>query len=155
MQVTAKLNSLRISPRKVRLVANLIKGLDSQEVLNQLSYLNKGCAKDLLKLVNSAIANGENNYGLQKNNLFIKECSVNEGMILKRWRPRAQGRAAKIRKRSSNITLVLDERVPTPVEKAGKQSASAKESKSSKKEPVNPLSSKTTEDRKETIEKKK
>ncbi|MFH1187544.1 MAG: 50S ribosomal protein L22 [bacterium] len=113
MQVKASVKNLRISPKKVRLVVNLVKGMDAQEAQKQLSFLNKRSAKDVLKLLNSAIANGENNFGLQKNNLFIKEFRVDSGITLKRWTQRAFGRAAMIRKKASHIKLVLDEKVPT------------------------------------------
>ncbi|MFH1564418.1 MAG: 50S ribosomal protein L22 [bacterium] len=113
MQVKASIKNLRISPKKVRLVVNLVKGMDAQEAQKQLSFLNKRSAKDVLKLLNSAIANGENNFGLQKSNLFIKEIRVDGGITIKRWTQRAFGRAAMIRKKASHINLVLDEKVPT------------------------------------------
>lgn len=139
MQVTAKLKNLRTSPKKVRLVVDLVRGLDAQEAQDQLTFLNKGSAQDVLKLLNSAIANGENNFGLKKNNLFIKEIRVDGGMTIKRWRPRAFGRAGMIRKRTSHVNLVLDERVPTPPEKIKKASVAKpkviKASELSKAEP--------------------
>lgn len=120
MQVKASVKNLRTSPKKVRLVANLIKGMDAQDAQNQLSFLNKKSAKDLLKLLNSAVANGENNYGLRRSNLFIKEIRVDCGITIKRWSQRAFGRAAMIRKKASHIKLVLDEKVPTQPKKVQK-----------------------------------
>lgn len=120
MQVKASVKNLRISPKKVRLVVNLVKGMDAQEAQKQLTFLNKRSAKDVLKLLNSAIANGENNFGLQKSNLFIKEIRVDGGITIKRWSQRAFGRAAMIRKKASHINLVLDEKVPTKLKKIKK-----------------------------------
>ncbi len=113
MQTTAKAKSIKISPKKVRLVADLIRGLDVEEAGIQLKFIKKASVLPLAKLIKSAISNAEENYKLQKNNLFIKEIRVDEGITTKRWQPRAMGRATPINKRSSNITLILDERIPT------------------------------------------
>lgn len=111
MQVSAKLNNLRKSPRKVRLVANMLKGMDTREAQDQLKFLTKGSVPHFDKLIRSAIANAENNFGLDKDNLYIKDIIVNEGTKLKRWLPRAHGRASLILKRTSNIEIILDEKV--------------------------------------------
>jgi len=111
MEVKAQLNNYRRSPRKVRLVAKLLKGVDVQEAENQLRFTVKGSAPDIEKLLRSALANAENNFGLEKDNLFIKEIKVNEGAKLKRWLPRAYGRASLILKRTSHIELILAEKV--------------------------------------------
>lgn len=111
MKVSAQLNNLRIAPRKSRLVANLIKGLDVQNALSQLNSTIKGSSSPITKLIESAIANGENNFGLDKNNLYIFDARVEDGMKMKRWMPKAFGRAGRILKRSSNIKVVLEERV--------------------------------------------
>lgn len=111
MQVSAKLKNLRKSPRKVRLVANLLKGLDAGDAQNQLKFLVKGTAGHFEKLLASAVANAENNFGLDKDNLYIKDIAVNEGSKLKRWLPRAHGRASLILKRTSSIEIILDEKV--------------------------------------------
>lgn len=111
MEVKAKLNNLRRSPRKIRLVAEMLRGLDAKEAENQLKFLVKGSAPDFGKLLKSAIANAENNFGLDKDNLFVKDIIVNEGTKLKRWLPRAYGRASLILKRASNIEMVLAEKV--------------------------------------------
>ena len=124
MKTRAKLSSLRISPRKVRLVADVIRGLDVKIAQDQLSVMNRRSAKPMFKLLNSAIANAENNLKLKKDNLFIEEIRIDEGSILKRWIPRAQGRATRINKRTSHINIVLEERIKTE----------AKEDKKGKKE---------------------
>lgn len=113
MPVIAKLNYLRISPRKIRLVADLIRGLDVTEAKHQLRFLTKKGTGPLSKLLNSAVSNAQHNFNLDKNNLYIAKILVNQGPTLKRWRPRAFGRAFPIAKRTSHITLVLEEKVKT------------------------------------------
>ncbi len=112
MEVIAKLNHLRISPRKVRLVANLIRGLSVVDAESQLKFLVKKSALPIEKLLQSAVANAVNNNHLIKENLYISRITVYAGQTLKRWRPRAMGRAAAIMKRTSCINLVLDEIQP-------------------------------------------
>lgn len=109
MEVKAKLKQIRISPRKVRLVAGVIRGMKAETALDQLRFMNKKAAKPVEKLLQSAIANADNNFEIEKSNLFIKEIRVDEGTTLKRWMPKAQGRATPIRKRTSHINLVLAE----------------------------------------------
>lgn len=111
MEVKAQLNNLRRSPRKIRLVAKMLCGLDVKEAENQLRFLIKGSTPNFEKLLKSAVSNAENNFGLSKDNLYIKNISVNEGTKLKRWLPRAYGRASLILKRSSHIEMILAERV--------------------------------------------
>jgi len=111
MEVKAQLNGLRIAPRKVRAVTNLLKGKDVAYALNQMEFFMKRPVLPLMKLLNSAIANAENNFNMVKNNLYIKEFLVDEGVKLKRFRPKAQGRAGEIQKKTSKVRLVLDERV--------------------------------------------
>ncbi|MHB8831180.1 MAG: 50S ribosomal protein L22 [Patescibacteria group bacterium] len=121
MEVVAKLNSLRMAPRKVRLVADLIRRLPAIEAERQLVFLNKASAKPLLKLLRSAIANAEHNFKLSKENLWIKFLTVDGGATIKRFRPRAHGSAAPIRKRTSHITLKLSDEVrPTKVKRTYK-----------------------------------
>jgi large subunit ribosomal protein L22 len=126
MEVKAQLRYLHVAPRKVRLVAYLLKGKTVQAAEAQLSFLAKRSARPLLKLLRSGMANAENNFKLKKDNLFVKNITVNEGPRLKRWQPRAFGRAAPIIKRSSHILLVLDERKPTVSKKARKVGPAAK-----------------------------
>lgn len=109
MEVKAKLSRLRIAPRKVRLVVDVLRGMDVEKAEHQLQFMQKGSALPVQKLLKSAVANAVNNFKLEKSNLFIKEITVNDGPVLKRWRPRAFGRATEILKKSSHILLVLDE----------------------------------------------
>ena len=109
MEVKAHLNRLRISPRKVRLVAGLVSKMNIDEARKQLEFLNKKPTDLVLKLINSAVANARNNFDLNEDNLYISEIFVNEGQTMKRWRPRAMGRAARINKRTCCVTVVLNE----------------------------------------------
>ena len=121
MEVKASLNNLRISPRKVRLLATLVRGMEVKAAMAQLRFSNKQAGKPLLKLVSSAISNAENNFSLDKDNLKINKISVNEGFTLKRWLPRAHGRATVLRKRGSHVELILGEIVDSGVKEAKKQ----------------------------------
>lgn len=108
MEITAKLSYLRISPRKVRLVANLIKGLNVPEADRQLDFLPKRAAKPLLKLLRSAAANAEHNLGVtDRKALKVANVIVENGPTLKRWRARARGRAASVLKRTSHVKIIL------------------------------------------------
>lgn len=109
MKIKAKAKYIRISSRKVRLVANIIRGMKVGDALDQLKFINKKAIIPIVKLINSGIANAEHNYELDKDNLLISEIRIDEGPTLHRWMPRAHGRATPIRKRSSNISLVLSE----------------------------------------------
>lgn len=109
MQVTAKLNYLRIAPRKVRLVADLVRGKRVEEARTILGFTPKRAAPVLLKLLESAVANAKNDFQLDADRLYLKKLVVDEGPKLKRWRPRARGQAYEIQKKSSHITLVLAE----------------------------------------------
>ncbi|MBI2068937.1 MAG: 50S ribosomal protein L22 [Candidatus Yanofskybacteria bacterium] len=109
--VKAQLNGLRIAPRKVRAVANLVKGKGVAEAASQLEFYVRRTSPALLKLLNSAIANAENTYHMVKDNLYIKDFIVDEGVKLKRFKPKGFGRAAPIQKKTSLIKIVLAERV--------------------------------------------
>lgn len=111
--VDASLNFLRMSPRKVRLVAAAVAGMDAPAAVDYLKLVNKLASRPLAKLIASAIANGEHNFGARADNLYIKRILVNQGPTLKRWQPKAYGRAGKIRKRSAHIRVELAERVPS------------------------------------------
>ena len=123
MEVKAKLRYLRISPRKVRRVADLVRNFNAEEAKLQLRNLTLRSARSLLKLIDSALNNAKNNFGLDTANLYIKKLTVDEARILKRYRARAFGRSAQINKRSSHVNLVLDEgksssiAIPKPVQK--------------------------------------
>lgn len=109
MQTKAQLRYLRIAPRKVRLVVDMIRGKSVDKAQHILSFTTKKAANPVLKLLNSAVANAKNNLKLDTTNLFISKIEVNEGPKLKRWRPRARGRAYEIQKKTSHIIMVLDE----------------------------------------------
>lgn len=100
-----------MSPRKVKLIADLIRGLDVKKAETQLRFAVKEAKEPMMKLLKSAVANATNNFNLKKENLFIKTIYVNEGPMLKRFTPKAFGRAGKILKRMCHITIVLDENV--------------------------------------------
>lgn len=134
MEVKAKLSFLRMAPRKVRLITDLISGMEVVEAQNQLQFISKRAGLPLLKLLNSAVANAENNFKLVKDNLYIKKIFTNEGPTVYRFKPRAYGRAAPIRKRSTHITLILEEKKVSPKTFAkGGSAASGKIGKRSKK----------------------
>ena len=110
-KVTAQLNNLRVSPRKVRLVTDQIRGLNAEKALVILEYNLKKPADIIAKLVRSALANAENNFNLKRDGLVISEIQVGEGKTLKRWMPRAFGRASKILKRTSKIRIILSDEI--------------------------------------------
>jgi len=105
----AKLSNAKISPQKVRLVADQIRGLHIEEALNILNFSNKKAAEIVVKVLNSAIANAENNDGADIDELFVSEIYVDAGPTMKRIKPRAKGRADRILKRSSHITVAVSE----------------------------------------------
>jgi large subunit ribosomal protein L22 len=109
-QGKAVLKYARISARKVKIVLDLIKGKDIDEAYGILRYTPKAASDILFKLLGSAEANATNNNGLNRDDLYVAEAFANQGPTLKRIRPRAQGRANRIRKRTSHITLVVKER---------------------------------------------
>lgn len=113
MEVSAKLNYLRIAPRKVRLLADLIRGKTVKESQVILSFVVKKGSLPLLKLLNQAAASAINNFQLDSGNLYISKVAVDEGPKYKRWRPRARGQTYEIQKKSSHITIVLEEKVKT------------------------------------------
>jgi large subunit ribosomal protein L22 len=107
--VTAKLTNIRQSPRKVRLVANLVRGKKVTVALNELSFLPKKAGVSIKNLIQSALANAKN-LNVEPNDLYIKEIRVDKGVTLHRIMPRARGRAFPINKRSSHVLVVLDEK---------------------------------------------
>ena len=106
-EIKAHLRYLRMSPRKVRLLADAVKGKPAGEADTVLSFTAKRAAEPLKKLLRSAVANAKHNFNIEKENLVIKNIRVDKGPTLKRFMPRARGMAAPIRKRSSHITLIL------------------------------------------------
>jgi len=107
---SAKLSYARVSVQKACFVLDAIRGKDVQSALALLEYNPRYASSIIKKLLESAIANAENNNGMNAENLYIAECYANKGPTMKRVRPRAQGRAYRIEKRMSHITIVLDER---------------------------------------------
>ncbi len=105
--VTASLTNYRQSPRKVRLVASLIKGKTVSHALDMLGVTTKRASDPLIKLINSALANARDR-GVSTDGLYIKECSVNQGLTMKRMMPGARGSGFAIRKKTSHVKLVLD-----------------------------------------------
>ena len=102
--------NVRTSPRKLALVCNFIKGKKADLALRDLEFSRKRIAKDVSKTVKSAISNAENNYQYDIDNLFIKEAYVGKSIVMKRFRPRAKGRASPIKKPFSRITIILEEK---------------------------------------------
>jgi len=100
---------VRISSRKVKIVIDQIRGKSVAEAQAILMYTPKAASQPVLKLLNSAVANAENNLDLSRDTLYVAEVYANQGPTLKRYRPRAQGRATRIRKRTSHISIVLDQ----------------------------------------------
>ena len=110
MEAKAYLNYVRISPRKVCIVLDLIRGKDVKLAKAILEHTPKAACEPLLKLLKSAVANAENNHDMDSTKLYVAAGSVSQGPTLKRIRPRAQGRAFRINKKTSHITLILKER---------------------------------------------
>jgi large subunit ribosomal protein L22 len=110
MQAKAVARTVRIAPRKARLVVDLIRGKQVGEAVAILNHTPKAASPIVEKLLKSAIANAEHNYEMDANNLVIAQVFVDEGPTMKRFRPRAQGRASAINKRTSHITIVLSEK---------------------------------------------
>ena len=102
--------NVRTSPRKLSLVCNFIKGKKADVALRDLEFTRKKIAKDVSKTVKSAISNAENNYQYDIDNLYIKEAYVGKSIVMKRFRPRAKGRAAPIKKPFSRVTVILEEK---------------------------------------------
>lgn len=111
-EVKAKLNYYRVAPRKVRLVADLIRGKSVKEALSQLVFLRKKSAPEISKLLKSAINNAKNNFKIDAENqdIYIKRITVDEGPALKRYNPKWRGSADPFKRRSSHIIVVLEER---------------------------------------------
>jgi len=110
MEVRAVSKYIRVSPHKARLVANLVRGKMVGDALTILRFTPKKSARHISKTLRSAVANAENTKAMDVENLFIKTILIDEGPRLKRWRPRAMGRATRILKGSSHITVVLSEK---------------------------------------------
>lgn len=108
--VHAKLRHLRVAPRKVRLVADIVRGLNVQQAVDILTYTKKSAATDIAKLLRSAIASADQKGGMDVDNLVVKTIYVDQGPILRRSLARARGSASRINKKTSHVTVVLQER---------------------------------------------
>jgi large subunit ribosomal protein L22 len=110
MEIKAAARFVRISPQKVRLVMGQVRGKRVEEALNMLAFAPQRGAGIVKKLIHSAVANAQENTSMDVDSLYIAKIYADEGPTLKRWRPRALGRATRIRKRTSHLTVVLDEK---------------------------------------------
>jgi len=117
--------TIRVSPRKLNLVAQLIRGLSAEQALNQLTFSHRRIAKDVKKVLQSAIANAENNHQLDVDRLVVAEAHVGKALVMKRLHARARGRASRIEKPISNLTVIVRERAETAA--GAKRAAPAKE----------------------------
>jgi large subunit ribosomal protein L22 len=109
-EAMAYAHNLRISPRKLGLVAGLIRGKTCEQALAELRFSKKRIARDVRKILESAIANAENNHQLDVDRLYVAEISVGRGLMMRRWRPRARGRVGRVQKPFSNLRLIVRER---------------------------------------------
>jgi large subunit ribosomal protein L22 len=130
--VTAHARSLHISPRKMRLVTNLVKSMPVEEALVQLQFTNKKAAGMLVKLLKSAVANAEHNFSIKPEDLYIKTLTCDMGQTMKRSFPRARGSAFIIRRKLAHVNVVLEERIS----KGGKKSRLVLPKKAKKDEPL-------------------
>lgn len=109
-EAKAVINRLRISPRKLNLVAGLIRGMSVNNALTQLSFSSKRIANDVKKALQSAIANAENNHNLNVDTLYVKEAYVGKNLVMKRMHTRGRGRSARVFKPFANLTLIVREK---------------------------------------------
>ena len=109
MKVRAQAKHIRQSPYKVRRVLDLVRGLPVEEARHVLAFTDRRATDPVTKVLNSAVANAEHNFALDSDELIVTEAYADEGPTLKRWRPRARGRATRIRKRTCHITIVVSE----------------------------------------------
>lgn len=131
----AKLSYMRLTPRKTRLVADLIRGANVINARHQLQFSPKRASRDILKLLNSAISNAKSiDNNVDEQNLYVKTITVDEGPVLRRYRPVARGAVHEIQKKTSHVTIILEERKPKE-KKASKPSAS-KQGAGKPKEPA-------------------
>ncbi|KZD01110.1 50S ribosomal protein L22 [Oceanibaculum pacificum] len=109
-EAKAVLRNLRVSPQKLNIVAGMIRGMDCAKALNALTFSNRRISNDVRKVLQSAIANAENNHQLDVDRLYVKEATVGRGLVMKRFHARARGRASRIEKPFSHVTIVVGER---------------------------------------------
>ena len=142
-QAKATGRMIRVSPRKLNLVAQSIRGLTAEKALNELSFSNKRIAGTVKKVLQSAIANAENNHDLDVDDLVVTEASVGKGMVMKRFQARARGHAGRVEKFFAHITIIVEEKreKEEAEKKAAPKKAAAKKGKSAGK-PASKRSSK-------------
>jgi large subunit ribosomal protein L22 len=124
--INASLHNYRISPRKLRLAANLVRGKSADEAILILSNTPKRGADPLVVLIQSAIANAKNNFQIERDTLVVKELRIDGGQVLKRSMPRSRGMANPIKKRTSNVSLVLAPKIEKPAPKKAEKAVAAK-----------------------------
>ncbi len=110
MEVKAKISFLRVAPRKARLVCDLVRGKNVESALDLLRFTRRGCARDILKLIQSAVANANQKGGFDVDNLYVHRITVDQASILKRSLPRVRGTATPIQKKTSHVTVILAEK---------------------------------------------
>lgn len=110
-QFKVKLKHLRVAPRKVRMVVDQVRGVNAQKAIDILTFTKMASGRDVCKLVRSAVANADQKGGVDVDNLFVKSVWVDQGVTMRRSLPRARGSASRINKKTSHITLVLEERM--------------------------------------------
>lgn len=132
VEAKAVINRIRISPQKLNLVAQIIRGMNVADALTQLTFSSKRIANDVKKGLQSAIANAENNHNLNVDSLFVKEAYVGKNIVMKRMHTRGRGKSARVFKPFSNLTLIVREKADEPVKKA-KKPAAKKETKAAPK----------------------
>jgi large subunit ribosomal protein L22 len=136
MEVNAKARYVRVSPRKVRLVIDVVRGMPVSRAVAQLSFMKKAAALPVLKLINSAAANAEHNFKLDPSSLYVKSIMADGGPVLHRWRARAMGRAAPIRKRMSHVSVTLAPIAGADAKKAAPKAKAAAAKKTAAKKPA-------------------
>ena len=132
-EAKAVINRLRVSTRKLGLVAGLIRGMDVSAALTQLNFSNKRIANEVRKALQSAIANAENNHNLNVDSLYVKEAYVGKNLVMKRMHTRGRGKSAGIKKPFANLTLIVRERGEDVAKEAKKETKAAKPAKKSAK----------------------
>ena len=132
IEAKAVINRLRISPRKLNLVAGLIRGMDVSTALTQLTFSSKRIAGEVKKALQSAIANAENNHNLNVDSLYVKEAYVGKNLVMKRMHTRGRGKSAGILKPFANLTLIVREKSEEAAKPAKKEKKAAAKNKDAK-----------------------
>ncbi|MFM1825603.1 MAG: hypothetical protein RLZZ37_238 [Actinomycetota bacterium] len=153
MESRASARFVRITPMKARRVVNLIRGLSAREAQAVLKYAEQAASETVGKVLNSAMANAKNNLNVDPATLYVAEAFVDEGPTMKRIRPRAQGRAYRIDKRTSHITLILEPQGSSPRRKPGRRSNKPKSKQTIESKEVKAVAKATPAKAAETVEK--